>query len=186
MLPLLNLLLQPPHLSVISLTETDSKKPYFSIKKENAAKSKFKANAPAAAAKEEGKDKQEDIAQIENAVSDKMNTLQEANQLLQQKKYNEALLKYNQYLKSHPKSCDAINGVAQCYDATNKMTDAILYYTKLSQQKCGKISDAALLKLGELYIKNKQPNEAKKIFKEALQSKYLDIAEQAKKELDKL
>jgi TolA-binding protein len=105
---------------------------------------------------------------------------------LQQKKFNEALAKFNQYVKTHPKSCEAVNGVAQCYDATHKMAEAIINYTKLSQLKCGKQSDAAYLKLGELYSKNKQPNEAKKVLQKAMQSKYLDIAEQAKKELDKL
>ena len=46
--------------------------------------------------------------------------------------------------------------------------------------------DAAYLKLSELYFKNNQPNEAKQVLKKAMQSKYLDIAEQAKKELGKL
>jgi hypothetical protein len=66
------------------------------------------------------------------------------------------------------------------------MAETIIYYTKLSQLKCGKQADAAYLKLSELYFKNNQPNEAKQVLKKAIQSKYLDIAEQAKKELGKL
>ncbi len=174
------------NLSTVNIKESDSKKLNFSLKKESSGKSKFKANAPTAVSKEEAKDKQEDLAAVEKTISDTTNIIQKANLLLQQKKYNEALAKFNQYVKTHPKSCEAINGLAQCYDATNKTTEAIIYYVKLSQLKCGKQSDAAYLKLGELYSKNKQPNEAKQVLQKALQSKYLDIAEQAKKELDKL
>jgi Tfp pilus assembly protein PilF len=66
------------------------------------------------------------------------------------------------------------------------LPEAIANYIKLSKQKCNKISDTAYIKLAELYVKNNQVNEAKKSLQKALQSKYLDIAEQAKKELDKL
>jgi predicted Zn-dependent protease len=106
--------------------------------------------------------------------------------LLLQKNYDAALLKFKTYLVNKPKNCEAVNGAAQCYDATNKIGDAIVYYTKLSQLKCAKQSDVAYLKLSELFIKNKQPEQAKQILQKAMQSKYLDIAEQAKRELDKL
>ena len=126
------------------------------------------------------------MAKIDKEGIEPASLLREANQLLLQKKYNEALLKFNQYLKLYPKNCDAINGAAQCYDTTNNMAEAIIYYTNLSQLKCGKQADAAYLKLSELYFKKNQPNEAKQVLKKAMQSKYLDIAEQAKKELGKL
>ncbi len=171
----------------INPVATDGNRFNYILKKENASKAKFKAKAPAANAKnEQEKDRQADLAKIDKEGIEPASLLREANQLLQQKKYNEALLKFNQYLKLYPKNCDAINGAAQCYDATNKMAEAIIYYTNLSQLKCGKQADAAYLKLSELYFRNNQPNEAKQVLKKAMQSKYLDIAEQAKKELGKL
>jgi tetratricopeptide (TPR) repeat protein len=173
-------------LNTVDYTWTDGKK-RNSDKKESAAKSKFKADKPAVAVKnEEEKDKQLESAANEKSDSISLNLLIEANQLLLQKNYNAALTKFKGYLLNKPKDCEAVNGAAQCYDATNKIADAIIYYTKLSQLKCAKQSDAAYLKLGELYVKNNQPNEAKQILQKAMQSKYLDIAEQAKKELDKL
>lgn len=173
-------------LNTVDYTWDDGKK-RNSDKKESAAKSKFKADKPAVAVKsEEEKDKQLERAADEKSDSISLNLLIEANQLLLQKNYNAALPKFKGYLVNKPKDCEAVNGAAQCYDATNKIADAIIYYTKLSQLKCAKQSDAAYLKLSELYIKNNQPNEAKQILQKAMQSKYLDIAEQAKKELDKL
>lgn len=171
----------------INPVATDGNSFNYILKKENTSKAKFKAKASTANAKnEQKKDRQEDFAKIGKEGIEPATALQEANQLLKQKKYNEALLKFNQYLKLFPKNCDAVNGAAQCYDATNKKAEAIIYYTKLSQLKCGKQADAAYLKLSELYFKNNQPNEAKQVLKKAMQSKYLDIAEQAKKELGKL
>jgi hypothetical protein len=40
--------------------------------------------------------------------------------------------------------------------------------------------------LAAIYLKNNQANEAKALLQKATKSQYLDIAEQAKKELDKL
>jgi len=173
-------------LEAIDYKWTDSKKSNFN-KKESAAKSKFKADKPAVAEKnEEEKDKQSERVSDEKLDSLSSNLLVVANQLLLQKNYDAALLKFKTYLVNKPKNCEAINGAAQCYDATNKIGDAIVYYTKLSQLKCAKQSDVAYLKLSELFIKNKQPEQAKQILQKAMQSKYLDIAEQAKRELDKL
>jgi tetratricopeptide (TPR) repeat protein len=173
-------------LEAIDYKWTDSKKSNFN-KKESAAKSKFKADKPALAEKnEEEKDKQSERVSDEKLDSLSSNLLVVANQLLLQKNYDAALLKFKTYLVNKPKNCEAINGAAQCYDATNKIGDAIVYYTKLSQLKCAKQSDVAYLKLSELFIKNKQPEQAKQILQKAMQSKYLDIAEQAKSELDKL
>ena len=173
-------------LEAIDYKWTDSKKSNFN-KKESAAKSKFKADKPALAEKnEEEKDKQSERVSDEKLDSLSSNLLVVANQLLLQKNYDAALLKFKTYLVNKPKNCEAVNGAAQCYDATNKIGDAIVYYTKLSQLKCAKQSDVAYLKLSELFIKNKQPEQAKQILQKAMQSKYLDIAEQAKRELDKL
>jgi len=173
-------------LEAIDYKWTDSKKSNFN-KKESAAKSKFKADKPAVAEKnEEEKDKQSERVSDEKLDSLSSNLLVVANQLLLQKNYDAALLKFKTYLVNKPKNCEAVNGAAQCYDATNKIGDAIVYYTKLSQLKCAKQSDVAYLKLSELFIKNKQPEQARQILQKAMQSKYLDIAEQAKRELDKL
>jgi len=168
-------------------TVTDGKKASYSVKKESAAKSKFKSNDFASREKNvEEKEKKKDRDISGNANSEPSNVLNEANQLLLQKQHNEALPKFNQYLKLYPKNCEATLGAAQCYELTNQIKEAIIYYTKLSQLKCNKQADSAYLKLSALYIKNNQPQEAKQILQKAMQSKYLDIAEQAKKELDKL
>jgi hypothetical protein len=174
-------------LNTVDFKWKEDKKQNFSSKKESAAKAKFKANKPSAAEKnEDAKDKQLEAVAIEKLDTTPSNLLEEANQLLKLKNYNAAILKYNQYLKMEPKNCEALNGVAQCYENTNHLPEAIANYIKLSKQKCNKISDTAYIKLAELYVKNNQVNEAKKSLQKAMQSKYLDIAEQAKKELDKL
>jgi hypothetical protein len=174
-------------LNVVDFKWTEDKKRNFSTKKESAAKAKFKANKPSAAEKyEEEKDKQLESSAAQKQDTTSSNLLEEAGQLLKLKNYNAALPKYNQYLKMEPKNCEAINGVAQCYENTNRLPEALANYIKLSKLKCNKISDEALIKLAELYVKNNQVDEAKKSLQKAMQSKYLDIAEQAKKELDKL
>jgi TolA-binding protein len=170
------------NLSVLDIKAVD-----IAIDKESTKKARFKTSTKNQdAKKDEAKAKQATEAVREKNETDDSSILTSANELLNQKKYNEALTRYTLYLKSHPKNCEAAKGIAQCYDLTDKISEAIASYTRLSQLKCDKASDAAYLKLGELYVKNKQSAEAKKVLQKAMQSKYLDIAEQAKKELDKL
>ena len=157
-------------------------------KLESATTSKFKAKAAekSPVAKQEANNEQEETAALKDVSADDADLLSETKQLLNSKKYNEAIINYNLYLKTHPKNCEAIAGLAQCYEFTNQINQAINDYTQLSKLKCGKQSDSAYLKLAELYLKNKQTNEAKAVLQKATNSKYLDIAEQAKSELNKL
>ena len=159
-------------------------------KLERATTNKFKATSKAAekpsVAKQEAINEHEETAALKDMSSDDVDLLIETKQLLNNKKYNEAIVNYNLYLKRNPKNCEAMVGRAQCYEFTNQNNLAINDYTQLSKLKCGKQSDSAYLKLAELYLKNKQTNEAKAALQKAVISKYLDIAEQAKSELNKL
>jgi hypothetical protein len=175
------------NLNTVNIEPRDAKKLDFLNKKESAANAKYKAKKPSAAEKnEQEKDKQLESEVKENLDHSTSNLLSEANQLLQLKKYHEAIPKYNEYLKTESKNCEALNGVAACYENTNDLPKALSTYEKLSKQKCNKISDAAYLKQAELHLKTNQVDKAKNSLQKAMQSKYLDIAEQAKKELDKL
>lgn len=175
------------NLSNINIAESDTKNQVYSLKKESAAKAKFKNNKPQAQEKNVAeKDQALDEAISEKLDDHKINLLQEANLLFTQKNYNEAILKYTRYLKNEPKNCEALNGLAASYENINRLPEALTNYINLSKQKCNKLSDEAYLKQARLYVKNNQKEEAKKALQVAMQSKYLDIAEQAKKELDKL
>lgn len=123
---------------------------------------------------------------LKDNSSDDVDQISEAEKLFEQKKYTESLVQFNLILKTQPKNCKANLGAAQCYELTNKLSEAINQYKNISQLKCGKQSDSAYLKLGELHLKNNNQVEAKKAYQNALKSSYLDISEQAKKELDKL
>jgi hypothetical protein len=117
---------------------------------------------------------------------DEVNVVPTVEQLMNQKKYNRARAIFSDILIIDPNNCKALLGLAQCDEFLKRTIDALRQYKTLSEARCGKDSDAACLKVAELYLKNKQPDEAQKYLQKALKSKYLDIAEQAKKELDKL
>lgn len=161
-------------------TKKSSKKSIEKAKSDQPAKSESGALTFEESAPEEAAMAKDEMA--DNDFSD----FQAAQLLLSQKKYPEALVKFNSFLKSNPKYCEALKGAAQCYENTNNIKEAIINLTTITKLKCGKASDAAYLKLGELYQKNNQTDEAKKVLEIALKSSFLDIAEQAKKELDKL
>lgn len=173
-------------LSPNAVMETKKQNSDKKVASESNRKAKFKSPKAIAAepiTKTEESLEKEKVDQV-SVESD--SELQSAKQLFQQKNYIEAIPKFASYVKKHPKDCDAINALAQSYEMSNKIIEAIHNFSKLSQLKCGKLSDSAKLKLAELYLKNKQPNEAKLVLQKAMQSQYLDIAEQAKKELEKL
>jgi hypothetical protein len=165
--------------------QNDSKKLEKALSK---SKAKKNADSPASLEKREAFKASEETAASsgKESADDVVDLLQEAKQLFINKQFDAALLDFNQYLKSNPSNCDAIKGAAQCNDALNKIQEAIVHYTKLSKLNCGKSADEANLKLGLLYLKNKQTQEAKIAFEKAKQSKYSEIAEQAKKELEQL
>jgi hypothetical protein len=177
------------NLDATNLYSIETKKSVSNIKKEGKSSKKTTEKYKAEASQSD--DVVEDLkAEKEtDAMKDKVaasDLLGNAQQQLNLKQYKEALVSFNQYLKSNPNNCDALNGRATCYEMTNKTDAAIIDYTKLSKLNCEKQSDSAYLKLGALYLKNNQSQEAKLMFQKAMQSKFLDIAEQAKKELDKL
>jgi Flp pilus assembly protein TadD len=176
-------------LDATNLYSIETKKSASDNKKEDKSNKKTTEKNKAKASQSD--DVVEDLKAEEETAAMKykvatIDLLRNAQQQLNLKQYKEALINFNQYLKTNPNNCDALNGRATCYDMTNKTAEAIIDYTKLAKIKCGKQSDGAYLKLGTLYLKNKQPQEAKLVLQKAMQSKYLDIAEQAKKELDKL
>jgi hypothetical protein len=135
----------------------------------NKSRSKTKSASAVALAKKESNYEEGDKATIEDINTYDLEFVNELNQLISLKQYSEAIVKCNLYLKTHPKNCDAIARRAQCYELTNQSNQAI--------------DD---LKLAEIYLKNKQSNEAKALLQKAAKSKYLDIAEQANSQLKKL
>jgi len=150
-------------------------------KKTSKANSKFKDKAPAEA------EKKEDISDSEKAAVEKeINSLAQGQALMKQKQYQLAMDKFNEHFKKHPKDCDATLGVAQSNEGLKNNKEAIKYYIQLSKFNCGKQSDSAYLKLAELYLLNNQKEMAKETLVKAHKSKFLDIAEEAKKLLDGL
>jgi Flp pilus assembly protein TadD len=155
-------------------------------KVKSATTNKSKAEAATPAAKKEAIYEQEESKSLKDVNTDDVKLLNEIKQQIDTKQYSEAIQKSNLYLKTYPKNCEVIACRAQAYESTNQSGKAIKDYTQVSKLKCGKQSDTANLKLAEIYLKNNQANEAKALLQKATKSQYLDIAEQAKKELDKL
>ena len=156
------------------------------VAKKSDSKNKGKA-ASQSAAKDEGLKFENEVAMEQKKQNtDQADFLNEGLQFLNQKNYSQAIIKFTSFLDSHPKHCEALNGLAQCYENTNQLAESLVKYKELSALKCNKLSDQAYLKQAALYIKTKQTNEAKVALQKAMQSKFLEIAEQAKRELDKL
>jgi Flp pilus assembly protein TadD len=155
-------------------------------KVKSATTNKSKAEAATPAAKKEAIYEQEESKSLKDVNTDDVKLLNEIKQQIDTKQYSEAIQKSNLYLKTYPKNCEVIACRAQAYESTNQSGKAIKDYTQVSKLNCGKQSDTANLKLAAIYLKNNQANEAKALLQKATKSQYLDIAEQAKKELDKL
>lgn len=176
----------PAHTETLNLSQLEGKNVVYNWKETTEKNAKFKAKSPAATAKKsESKDKAEtDSEKAAGAAAPDL--LTEGLSLLKQKQYTSAIQKFNAHLTTHPNDCAALQGLSTSYEFINQQAQAILNYIKLTELKCGKISDEAYLKLAALYLKNNQPEAAKTALQKAKASTYSDIAKQAQKELDKL
>lgn len=97
----------------------------------------------------------------------------QANQLFTEKKYDEALTVFQQFLTKHPEAFMVSLGIGNCYKELGDLDKAIAEYQKVLDKTQESVKDnslrtKALSAMGDAYMKKQDFEKAQNYFKEAL------------------
>jgi len=115
-----------------------------------------------------------DKAIIEDEAS--LNLLEEANQLFTEKKYDEAIVSYEQFLAQNPNAYQIHLNISNCYREKGELDKAIEEYSKVLELAkeddfMGKEMTAkALSGIGECYLKKEDLEKAQSYFKQSIET----------------
>ena len=115
---------------------------------------------------------QYDKPAIENEVS--LNLIERANQLYEERKYDEALVSYEQFLEKNPNAYQVHLSIGDCYREKGELDKAIEEYNRVLEQAknddlMGKeMAAKALAGIGECYMSKEDFEEAQNFFKQSI------------------
>lgn len=117
---------------------------------------------------------QSDKPTIENEAS--LNLIEKANQLYEERKYNEALVSFEQFLEKNPDAYQVHLSIGDCYREKEELDKAIEEYNRVLEQAKNddlmgkKMAAKALAGIGECYMRKEDFEEAQNFFKQSIEN----------------
>ena len=117
---------------------------------------------------------QSDKPTIEDEAT--LNLIEKANQLYEERKYDEALVSYEQFLEKNPDAYQVHLSIGNCYREKEELDKAIEEYNRVLERAKNddlmgkKMAAKALAGIGECYMRKEDFEEAKNFFKQSIEN----------------